>query len=412
MKLPLEFAAIALAGLMALNSGVLLPIAIGIVLLLRGWQWHKARRFTRRTPIDSAALFLLLLMPLTQWVSIKPDATWVQVQRLVFGVLWFYAVLNYAQTIREITLLNHSLVILGVGLALAGPILINQRGGKLPFIPEAFYDWFAPIASRSMNANVFAGMMVILMPLALAQVWAAGRRRWLFGAAFGLMAVMLLISQSRGGLMSFVASLAVMVGLMGLARLHAYAPNWVRWAVITALLLVAGLGFSLWRVSPSAIVALLANSSFGGLEARLEIWQRALYIIQDFAYTGIGMGMFEPVSLALYPHYVTKFDIPHAHNLFLQVAVDLGVPGFLAWLFILIKTTQLAMQTFWASDSDAMQASRSLALGLLGSQCALLVHGLTDAVMWGVVRSAPLVWGVWALCVALNLAQNNTPRKI
>lgn len=398
---------------MALNSGPLLPVAIGIVLVLRGWQWHKTRRFTHRTPIDGAALFLLLLMPLTQWVSIKPDVTWVQVQRLIFGVLWFYALVNYAQTDREVALLNLSLVILGVGLALAGPILINQRGGKLPFIPEAFYDWLAPIASRSMNANVFAGTMVILMPLALAQMWAAGRRRWLFGVAFGLMVVMLLISQSRGGLMAFVASFVVMGVLMGLAWLHAHAPKRVRGGMIWAVLGVGALGVILWRVAPAGLLnALLANSTFGGLEARLEIWQRAFYIIQDFAYTGIGMGTFEPVSLALYPHYVTKFDIPHAHNLFLQVAVDLGIPGFLAWLFVLVKTIRLAMHAFWASPDAPLRARRLFALGLLGSQCALVVHGFTDAVVWGVVRAAPLVWALWALCVTLNLPKKAPLRKI
>ena len=38
--------------------------------------------------------------------------------------------------------------------------------------------------------------------------------------------------------------------------------------------------------------------------------------------------------------------------------------------------------------------------GLLGSQIALVVHGLTDAVTWGMVRPAPIVWGLWGITIA------------
>jgi putative inorganic carbon (HCO3(-)) transporter len=37
---------------------------------------------------------------------------------------------------------------------------------------------------------------------------------------------------------------------------------------------------------------------------------------------------------------------------------------------------------------------------LLCSQVALVVHGLTDAVTWGMVRPAPLVWALWGLAMA------------
>jgi putative inorganic carbon (HCO3(-)) transporter len=36
----------------------------------------------------------------------------------------------------------------------------------------------------------------------------------------------------------------------------------------------------------------------------------------------------------------------------------------------------------------------------LGSQLALAVHGITDAVTWGMVRPAPLIWALWGLAIA------------
>ena len=41
-----------------------------------------------------------------------------------------------------------------------------------------------------------------------------------------------------------------------------------------------------------------------------------------------------------------------------------------------------------------------LGAGFLGSQLALITHGIMDAVTWGMVRPAPLVWGIWGTALA------------
>ncbi len=398
------------AGLVALSSATLLPFAIAMLIGLRLWHWYRSGFFTQRTSVDIPILFLLLLMPLTQWISIKPEVTWVQVLRLVFGIVWFYAIINWANTLKRLESVGISFVIFGSVLALAAPFIVNQRGGKLPFLPDALYDWFVPMVSRPMNANVFAGTLVIIAPFALAQIlFGQGTRRQQVycGLAFMLMLIMLFISQSRGGLVAFGLSFAAMLGCRGLLiiKLRSTITNGRSCVSIFMLGLVVMLmlAFGWQYANPSQFLnSLFANPSLGGLDARLEIWQRAIYIIQDFAYTGIGMGMFEPVSLALYSTYVSKFDIPHAHNLFLQVAVDLGVPGFIAWFIILIKTIQAAIQVYQCQAHPITNAPRAFAVGLIGSQIALITHGLTDAVLWGVVRASPFVWLIWALCIALR----------
>ena len=89
-----------------------------------------------------------------------------------------------------------------------------------------------------------------------------------------------------------------------------------------------------------------------------------------------------------------------AHNLFLQVAVDLGIPGLIAWLAILLG----AFYSAWRVQREAARSKliwmRGFAVGLLACQAALVVHGMVDAVAWGMVRPAPLVWGLWGLAAA------------
>jgi putative inorganic carbon (HCO3(-)) transporter len=148
------------------------------------------------------------------------------------------------------------------------------------------------------------------------------------------------------------------------------------------------------------------------LEGRMEIWSRAIYAIQDFSFTGIGMGSFTEVVDLLYPLFLAApGKVSHAHNLFLQVAVDLGIPGLIAWLSILFGVIVAAWQLYRYGKKYQDHWAAGLGAGFLGSQIALIVHGLTDAVTWGMVRPAPLVWGIWGATIAAWYVLTINPKK-
>ena len=124
---------------------------------------------------------------------------------------------------------------------------------------------------------------------------------------------------------------------------------------------------------------------------------------QDFPFTGVGMGTYSEVADLMYPFYLKgEGIIHHAHNLFLQIAVDLGLPGLVAWLASLGIVCYITWKVYasreWMEHYSRLIAA--LGAGLLCSQLALVVHGLTDAVTWGMIRPAPLVWALWGLAVA------------
>jgi putative inorganic carbon (HCO3(-)) transporter len=127
-------------------------------------------------------------------------------------------------------------------------------------------------------------------------------------------------------------------------------------------------------------------------------------MLQDFLFTGIGMGSFLETANRFYPfaavNVTTGPKIYHVHNLFLQVALDLGAPGFLAWLAILVGVTWAAWQVYRTGRRSGQPFYACLGAGILASQAALIVHGMTDAVTWGMVRPAPIVWGLWGIAAA------------
>ena len=113
-----------------------------------------------------------------------------------------------------------------------------------------------------------------------------------------------------------------------------------------------------------------------GLDGRLEIWSRALYAIQDFPFTGLGFGTFEQVVAVLYPLFLNPAGtVPHAHNLFLQVAVDLGLPGLVAYLAVLGLT--------FASAFSSHDTLRRRGDGGLAGLCAGCIAALAGMISRG-----------------------------
>jgi putative inorganic carbon (HCO3(-)) transporter len=142
--------------------------------------------------------------------------------------------------------------------------------------------------------------------------------------------------------------------------------------------------------------------NLGTLGFRQEVWRWSLVAIEDFPFTGTGLGAFRRVVHRLYPITVpATYDIAHAHNIFLQVALDLGLPGLVAYLGLLALALRMGWQ---AARRDA--AARPWAWGLLAGLLALHAYGLADALAPG-SKPALLFWlALGLLCAMARLAQS------
>ncbi|HMD88906.1 MAG TPA: O-antigen ligase family protein, partial [Anaerolineaceae bacterium] len=225
-----------------------------------------------------------------------------------------------------------------------------------------------------------------------------------------LMGVVLVLSQSRS---AFIG-----LGLAFIAALFFALPLPGRWAYM--ILLAVGISAVLvifWPVDLSKLAGLLGTSevqssafSLSTLDLRFEIWSRAIYGIQDFPITGMGMNTFRYVVNVLYPLFsvAPDYDIGHAHNEFLQAALDLGIPGLIAFIGIYISAFWMLIdgwKRLGKADKDLLQANKpavvltkTLALGLGTGLTAHLIYGLTDAVALG-AKPGLLYWMLLGLIV-------------
>lgn len=210
----------------------------------------------------------------------------------------------------------------------------------------------------------------------------------LWGLA-GLIVIVVALAGSRGALLAVGAGLLVVV-----------MWRWPRlgWVMLIGLLAsaagIALLGPATW------LDQLSSSSAVGGMNERMEIWSRALYALQDFAFTGVGIGAFNQVIPLLYPYFLISpaVDIPHAHNLVLQIGVDLGIPGLIAWLALLLTVVTLLTGVLRHRSHNITAA---LGAGVLGGLVAMLMHGLLDAPLWG-TKLAFIPWLLFALAVLIG----------
>ncbi len=132
------------------------------------------------------------------------------------------------------------------------------------------------------------------------------------------------------------------------------------------------------------------------LVARLDIWSSALRGIQDHPLTGIGLGVFNKVMPVRYPYQTVGLSYPvtQAHNLFLDVALAIGLPGTLGFAMFLLGSVLLAV-----AGLRLRNTSRLISLGILASIAAFLVFGITDQISLSIPTSF-IVW-LWACALAI-----------
>jgi putative inorganic carbon (HCO3(-)) transporter len=371
----------------------LLPIALVLAAAFWPVRWLANGRPSVRTPGDWAAGVLVATIPVTLWATALPEITHPQVLRLLVGLAIFCAVANWANSAGRLLLVGAGLAAIGLALAIFAPFLSG-----LPAIsglaPTSLNRTLQGL-SNAVNPNVIAGALALLAPLAIALwIFPLPRRclwaRVLGGVAGSLMVGVIALTASRGAWMGTLAAILVLIGL-----------RW-RWGWLALPLGLLAALLAVWRIGiDHAVDAALATRALGGAAQRVEIWSRAIDMLQDFPFTGIGMGAFKQVANLLYPFFLAGPDaeIPHAHNIFLQVGVDLGLPGLIAWLALLILACVCAWLVYRRGRGRNGSLLTGLGAGLLAGQVALVVHGLTDAATWG-TRPAVIVWAIWGLAMA------------
>jgi O-antigen ligase len=284
--------------------------------------------------------------------------------------------------------------LLGI-LQFLGLNLVPFVGPKAGFSDDQiFVEGVRRVSSVYGHPNNLGLYMGRIWPLAaaLALVAIVSGQRWrqrdvlFFGGCCLLAGGGLLVSFSKGALLGAVVASGVLCWL--LLRHHMPAirramqqysrrPGWLRMPVRIAGLLVglviAGSVLAIGAiVAGDAVMLERLNPLGASSSARLKLWASSLAMLRDHPLFGVGLDQF----LVTYEYYIHPSLVgtneeyaSHPHNLVLNLWLRLGVPGVMAFGWLMVRFARRVLHS----------ARMSLVFcGLAAAMSAALAHGLVD----------------------------------
>jgi O-antigen ligase len=222
------------------------------------------------------------------------------------------------------------------------------------------------------NRNHFAGFMELIVPLGLSMLVLRGVRREqapLAGLFTAVTVGSLLLSDSRGGIASFVCGLGLLALLVwsrgsGKVRVGAAALALLVAGVLVTWLGVGEVAARFTQIRPGEISA----------SRRVGMLKDTWHIFLDHPWKGTGLG----TLVAAYPQYESMYDgkvVEHSHNDYVELLAETGILGGLCGLAFLVL---LLRRAFFQLNVPQSSFSLALHVGAVVACVGLLVHSFVD----------------------------------
>ncbi len=399
-------------------AGALLVTLQIIQALVSGLQQGPNNRSQYSWLPDLSMLLLLFMGMVGLLTSENSTISLPKLQGLLCATGAYFAVSRYVLDFHRATKVATLLTAACLGIALFGLIGTEWLSGYsktatfarvYELLPRLTIDIPASHGmTAGLNPNEVAGVLGSLLPIAAGTLFVSLSRnfqpaRWrnarmaLASVSMVLGSAYVLLSVSRTAWLSLGLAFSAMLATTLIRRSAAFLLPLAAMVAITT--------FAVWELHDRHTISFFSDSdltweqgeSAWGRPMRPQIWQRSLRMILDHPVTGIGLNMFPYVVQTRYPfeQFNDQF-VPHAHNWYLQTALDYGLPGLLSVLALVSLAIVGAIRSLKARSIPS-----GLALGILGAILAILSFGMLDAVAVG-AKPSFLFFSIFALGIALG----------
>jgi O-antigen ligase len=322
-------------------------------------------------------------IPLISSLSFDPYSTRFILIQVFALLIYFAAVLVFTDTPKRLRLLVRTIAVFGFFLAIFG---LTQS-----FTSPARVYWMRELPQSQafgpfINRHHFAGYMELALALPLGLVFTGAiekEKKFIYLFAAGLMAVALVMTNSRGGIISLLAEILFLVATMGLRRRRHKKRSEKHQPRLKSAAIKAGLALALVVALFGGVVLLGGEDALTRLvgsvntddptTGRAHFWNVTVEIIKTHPWLGTGLGAFGVV----YTGFDSRngiYRLEQAHNDYLQVLSDGGIIGAIIGLFFVVNLFRMG---FLRRDSRD-DFRRGVATGAMAGCFAVLVHSFFD----------------------------------
>lgn len=378
----------------------LLAIGAGLVAVLWLLDAFFKREFTFNTNLLQLPLIGLILIGIIQilpiagspvssdllsisaanTLSIDPNTTRMAVITLIVYLVFFAASLTFINSQSRQRKMVFTVIIFGSFMAFLG--IIQFLSGTDSIYGLRPNSGTSPFASYA-NKHHFAALMEMITGLTLSLLYGEATKkdkRLLLLIAILLMGVCVLLTGSRGGLLSLLAvvgfvTLFSLVGRKSRHRESAKSGNKFLLVGASLALIVVLLGVALFLGGGTDLkrgtgLTTMEDVSTG----RFHFWGIALQVIKDNPIIGTGLDTFGTI-FTKHDTWNGSLRVEQAHNDYLQILSDAGILGFLcvaAFIVLLFK------QSLAVINQTSDKFRRGVAIGALAGCFGILFHSFFD----------------------------------
>lgn len=322
----------------------------------------------------------LLSIPASNALSIDPNTTRMAVITLIIYLIFFAATLTYINSQSRLRKMTFTIIVFGSFMAFLG--IIQFLSGTESIYGLRPNSGTSPFASYA-NKHHFAALMEMIIGLTLSLLYSEATKkdkRLLLIIAIVLMGVVVLLTGSRGGLLSLLAVVGFVTffNLVGRKSKHSeVAKSTNKFLLIGAslMLVVVLLGAALFLGGDTHLrrgtgLTAMEDPSTG----RFHFWGIALQVIKDNPVIGTGLDTFGTI-FTKHDTWNGSLRVEQAHNDYLQIMTDTGILGFLCvagFIFLLFK------QSLAVINQTSDKFRRGVAIGALAGCFGILFHSFFD----------------------------------
>jgi O-antigen ligase len=335
------------------------------------------------------ALAFLLWALVTSFFALSPETARDELIERLKALVIFVVVINALRTPRQlrfyIFLVLVAFMIYPARGALTNYVTGNTLVGRV--IWNKIYN----------NPNDLGAITLLMtgLALAIATVRTERRRvRWAVGLCVPVMIAIMLLTQSRGVFIGLIVGFAPVL-LAQIRKRPSFALPVIIAVVVTGVLTPATVWHRLGGITKLTSTETIAEADPEGSAAqRLEISKVAWRIFTDHPLIGVGIGCYRQAN----ERYSPELGKRDAHNTYLSLAAELGLPGLLLWLG-LVGSVLLHVKRYrrsFAADAGPIQIvwiERAivgfLVAGFFGSYSGITMLYLVLGTLWAVAQFLP-----------------------
>ena len=337
------------------------------------------------TPVDGGLLVFFIILTFSSVFSITLNQSLKELF-VYASILLMVFMVSRDLNKKELNTLLMCLVITATLVAILGIVQYStgDMGGHGWVDVKTNPNLKARAYSTMENPNILAEYLVIACSMSVALFLDSKNRlrKILLFLSTGITLLCLLMTFSRGGWMAFMLAFVMII----LVENKKIIP-------IGLLLGMASLFFL-----PEVVMDRL--KTIGSLKDtsnayRFSIWAAALRMLKDFWLSGVGLGY--EAFMKAYPNYMLSgIKAAHSHNSYLQLAIETGIFGLLAFLYNLFKTYTAGIMVLMRS---VQSFQKRITIAAMGAISGLLLHGLVEHILF----DYRVIFSFW-LMIAIILA--------